>query len=336
MKIVLIALVLALACFQTLRVESAVAVPEFMLLSSGTSKSVNPATSEPTAVTDEFSRNDAAVYAWFVIGYTLPTNATYTWKWYDPAGALYRQTLLNHSGNGPNLILGEPLNVQEVPIAKRMGVWLVEVYIDDVLLFKQNFIIGKYLVLLSVKGLPKALNTTVTVDGNRTEQIQGSTGFTFQFDEGTSHTIVVETIVQSDEATRYVNASFTGPLNVAARKQVLVTYTPQYYLEVESLFGNPQGSGWYDKGANANFSVSSPVYDYLAIKHTLTGWTGDYVGTEAEGTIEMDGPRMVEALWENDYTITYILIALIIIVIVIASLVIAKKRMKRASTTEPT
>jgi hypothetical protein len=89
---------------------------------------------------------------------------------------------------------------------------------------------------------------------------------------------------------------------------IRVAYTPQYYLKVDSSFGNPQGSGWYDEGVSANFSVSSPTYDNLAAKHTLTGWTGDYTGREPTGSVQMDGPRTVEATWESDYTFTYVLI----------------------------
>jgi hypothetical protein len=333
-RIVFLAFVLALISFQTFMVKPVGATPQFMLIGYGTSRSIDPVTKDPIGLTDEFSRNDAKIYAWFMIGYTLPTNATYTWKWYDPAGNLYWQSSLNHSGNGPNKIAGEPLNIGEIPMAQRVGLWRVEVYIDGVLLFQQNFTIGRYLVVVSVRGLPKALKTVATIDGNRTEEIQGSTAYTLQFDEGTFHTIAFEGSINDGEGIRYVNATSTGPLNVSARKLINVAYSTQYYLKVNSQYGDPQGSGWYEKGANANFSVSSPVYDYLATKHALTGWTGDYTGTESTGTIEMDGPRTIEALWENDYTFTYVLV--IIIIAIIAALVIARMRMKRKSQSRPT
>jgi len=334
MRIAVLTFLLVIIMVQAFQVEFVQATPPFMLMSYSTCRDINPATSEPIGITDEFSRNDAMIYAWFMIGYTLPTNATYTWKWYDPTGSLYKETYLNHSGNGPCSIYGEPLEVSKIPIATRIGLWLVEVYIDDSLLFKQNFTIGKYIVMVNVKGLPKASKTILTVDGNRTEEIQGATDLLLQFDEDTSHTLLFEPLVDGGEGIRYVNASTAGPLEISTRKTVSIAYSTQYYLDVASSFGNPQGSGWYDQGATANFSVTSPVYDYVATKHTLTGWTGDYVGTDPTGNIQMDGPRTVEALWVSDYTLTYILVIAILAVVI--ALVIVKTRTKKQGQTQAT
>ena len=99
--LVILSLILMLTSIQTLTGESANAIPAFMLIRYGTCRDINPITAEPISLTDEFSRNDSKIYAWFMIGYTLPTNATYTWKWFDPIGNLYQETSLNHSGNGP-------------------------------------------------------------------------------------------------------------------------------------------------------------------------------------------------------------------------------------------
>jgi hypothetical protein len=334
MRIAVLPFVVALVLAQAFQVGVAQATPPFMLMSYSTCRNVNSVTSEPIDLTDEFSRNDVTIYAWFMIGYTLPTNATYTWKWYDPTGSLYKETYLNHSGNGPCSIYGEPLEISKIPLEKRLGLWFVEVYIDDSLLFKQKFTIGKYIVAVNVKGLPKALKTILTIDGNRTEEIQGATDLLLQFDEDTSHTLLFERMVDGEEGIRYVNASTAGPFEVSARRAVSIVYSTQYYLDVASSFGNPQGSGWYDQGAMANFSVTSPVYDYVATKHTLTGWTGDYVGTESTGTIQMDGPRTVEALWESDYTLTYILAIAILAVVVV--LIVVKTRTKKQDRSQAT
>ena len=318
MKKIAVALLalLIFVSFQSITVKSVGAIPQYMLIGYSTCKNVKFATSEPIGLTDEFSRNDSNVYAWFMVGYTLPTNASYTWKWFDPSGRLYQETSRNDSGNGPRSIYGEPLEIQKIPLQERIGLWRVEVYIDGDVLFKQNFTIGKYIVVIGVKGLPKNLKTIVTLDKNQSE-IQGLTERVLQFDEGTNHTFAFERVVNEDEGTRYVNASFTGPFEVSRRRLVTVVYVPQYYLKVDSAFGNPQGSGWYDMGVNANFSVSSPVYDYVAAKHTLSGWTGDYVGAEPTGTIEMDGPRTIDVVWQSDYTLTYVLVVVVLLIVVI-------------------
>ena len=328
--VIFVLLIVILAGVQSAHIGPIGATPPYMLIDYATCKDVSyvDSTIYPVNRTDEFSKMDSKIYAWFMIGYTLPTNATYTWDWYDPADKLYQQTFLNHSGNGPNTIAGQPLETERIPLEQKVGLWRVEVYIDEELLFQQKFTVGKYLVFVAVRGIPKALNASLTIDGEE-QGIQGSTERMFQFDEGTSHILAFESIVNDAEGIRYVNATSAGPFTVEARGQIKLAYSAQYYLTVDSAYGNPQGAGWHDQGAVANFSVASPVYDYLATKHTVTSWTGDYIGTETSGTIEMDGPRIVEAVWENDYSLTYVIFAILVLAVIAVIIVKVRKKKER-------
>jgi len=78
-------------------------------------------------------------------------------------------------------------------------------------------------------------------------------------------------------------------------------YSVQYLLTVISPnnVGNPQGSGYYDAGTVANFSVSSPV-GYL-VQQVFAEWVGDVTGTSSHASIVMTKPTVVRAVWVTSY-----------------------------------
>lgn len=95
--------------------------------------------------------------------------------------------------------------------------------------------------------------------------------------------------------------------NVTADKQVseyYAIYRPQYYLDVRSDIGNTEGSGWYNASDKAGFSVSSlaGIWNLQSFEH----WVGDVSGEIAinvpSGNIDMNGPKVLEAVWVHDLT----------------------------------
>ena len=113
-----------------------------------------------------------------------------------------------------------------------------------------------------------------------------------------------------------VSIPMTGPHNAIA------VYKTQYLLTVNSPggLGSPQGSGYYDAGYTAQFSVTSPQ-GYL-IQQVFVQWQGDYTGTTPQGSVVMNGPTTVNAVWVTSYMNLYIAgatgIAILIIVLVVA------------------
>ncbi len=88
----------------------------------------------------------------------------------------------------------------------------------------------------------------------------------------------------------------------------------QYELKIESLFGNPQGSGWYDEGSVATFSVTSPAN--LGI-HIFERWSGNSTSTLPKDTIVMSSPKTIATVWKTDNT------ALIVTVFGVSSALVA-------------
>jgi hypothetical protein len=106
-----------------------------------------------------------------------------------------------------------------------------------------------------------------------------------------------------------------NPVSITMDKPYTATaqYSTQYQLTVDSAYGNPQGSGFYDAGTAAQFSVTTP--SGFPIQQIFVQWSGDYTGASPQGSITMDKPHTVTAVWTTSY------VPLIGIIVVAAAIV---------------
>jgi len=103
-----------------------------------------------------------------------------------------------------------------------------------------------------------------------------------------------------------------------APHKVVAKYDTLYKLTVVSDYGNPTGDGYYKSGDTATFSVDSPVG--IGIQQVFVEWRGDFTGKEPKGSITMDNPKTVTAVWTTSYFQLYIIVGAIAAVAVIAAL----------------
>jgi hypothetical protein len=111
-------------------------------------------------------------------------------------------------------------------------------------------------------------------------------------------------------------------------------YTTQYLLVVSSDPVNATGTGWYDQGATASFSVSSveePMSGLLGIlrgEWEFQGWyeNGTLLTITKGGSITMNTAHTLVAHWHGDYAFPMIVIGL---VFAAASLTIVHFRQRR-------
>jgi len=163
------------------------------------------------------------------------------------------------------------------------------------------------------------------------------------FPAGTNvQTNQVPTTVAGGAGTQYAFKGWTlngapqtgNPISVTLDKPYTATakYTTQYQLVVDSLYGNPQGSGYYDAGSTAQFSVTTPVG--FPIQKIFVQWQGDYTGTSPQGSVTMDKPHTVNAVWTTSYLP---LIAIIIVAAaVVGGLLFWRRKRKPPPETKPT
>ncbi len=118
-------------------------------------------------------------------------------------------------------------------------------------------------------------------------------------------------------SSRYVFSSWSGDAsgtNYAASDLILMDgpkiastlWTTQHYLTVVSLYGDPQGEGWYDDEITATFSITTPFYEagVTDSRHVFQTWTGDSTSTTPSAAIVMDSPKTVEAIWGTQHYLT--------------------------------
>jgi hypothetical protein len=122
--------------------------------------------------------------------------------------------------------------------------------------------------------------------------------------------------------------------------KVLLSYSTQYYLDVQTTHGAVSGSGWYDKGTTAK--ITELPESSWPIAYVFSGWsvnppTGNVIKTDDSWSLVVDGPYSVQADWTVDYTplieIAAATSASIILLAVAAFLIYRRKRrMKELQT----
>jgi len=100
------------------------------------------------------------------------------------------------------------------------------------------------------------------------------------------------------------------------KREIIATavFGLQYELKIETPFGNPMGSGWYDEGSVATFSVTSPTL--LGIQ-VFERWSGNSTSVLPMDTIVMSSPKTIVAVWRTDQS------ALITVILGIAGVSVA-------------
>jgi hypothetical protein len=119
-------------------------------------------------------------------------------------------------------------------------------------------------------------------------------------------------------------------------------YVTQYLLTITGTEQNVTGPGWFDSDTNASFSiypyqtVPSPL-GALGAKQTFQGFyeNGQLVTSQSSGTIMMDTPHTLNAVWQVDYTTPAIILIGIIIVIILGFLVVRRRTTTRTRASRP-
>jgi hypothetical protein len=106
-----------------------------------------------------------------------------------------------------------------------------------------------------------------------------------------------------------------NPISLTLDKPYTATakYATQYLLVVDSAYGDPQGAGYYDAGSTAQFSVTTP--SGFPVQQIFDRWEGDYTGTSPQGSVTMNKPYVIHAVWSTSY------IPLIAIIVVAAAII---------------
>jgi hypothetical protein len=140
------------------------------------------------------------------------------------------------------------------------------------------------------------------------------------------------------DGSETLGSTVTLTMNMPHKARAI--YQTQYYLEVRSDLGNPQGSGWYDQGSTATVSVYPEVeipgfWGSLGGRYVFERWDGMTGGNQfsARTTVAMDGPMTMVAVWRQDYSTPSNILTIILVVIVVliaAAFIVTTRRLKKS------
>jgi hypothetical protein len=192
-----------------------------------------------------------------------------------------------------------------------------------------------------------AVNVPVTVDG--TSYASDQLPMVFAWDVGSTHMLHVDAMTAGGSGVRYVFIQWSDGSNDTSRNITVTesttvpaaTFKTQYELNVTSDLGNPQGSGWYDAGTTATFSVTSPqletgLFGSLGGKMVFQAWTGNSTASTATANLLMDNPKIVEAQWSTDNSQPYMILSIGAIAVIVITLGLILMRRRRVPTPTPT
>lgn len=156
------------------------------------------------------------------------------------------------------------------------------------------------------------------INGNRTAEIPLTSGY---------HTVSVSPVLNIvSNKIRAVfwrwsdgQGSSNRTVDVASNTttDLFALYKIQYHLSVMSaLTGtNTTGSGWYDAGADAPFAVNQGPNFFLLQSFDHWNWDArpgtPTLTTVTAGSLVMNGPTKINAMWKFDYTYLAIIVGLI-------------------------
>jgi len=134
------------------------------------------------------------------------------------------------------------------------------------------------------------------------------------YDAGSSATISVESTVLTQNKTRQVFTGWAGGATGQSTTETIVVNAPtvvqaswkiQYQVQVLSLYGNPQGSGWQDAGTELTISIEPRIEYPNRTRRIFAGWIGDYSGVNSSFTLIANGPNSLTAGWTTQYHIAF-------------------------------
>ena len=160
----------------------------------------------------------------------------------------------------------------------------------------------KYLVTVSTvpSGLP------VVVDG---VEYHGS--MTFQWDEGSYHTLFVQQFISAGSDKRYIfkqwsdgTTSTSRTITVTSPANYQAIFEVQYLVSVNTDYGDVSGVGWYKEGEQARVKLETPIVQLdEGTRVVFTGWSGDIRGTDTEVWIRVDKGYTLIAGWKKQYRV---------------------------------
>ena len=146
---------------------------------------------------------------------------------------------------------------------------------------------------------------------------QGTTGGSGWYNAGANAlaTLNSGTLSNQPTGTQYVFTSWgtdasgtnfaqSNAITMNGPKVASTNWQTQYQLTVNNGgHGTGSGSGWYNAGATATYSINPALVTTGTTQYAFKAWIGDSTTTSTSGSIAMNSAKTVTATWQTQYVI---------------------------------
>jgi hypothetical protein len=227
------------------------------------------------------------------------------------------------------------------------GVW--DLNITSVLIDQQNNLVPDSVSskLFKIDLTPVELNVNVpsnvpvSVDGVLQPPGPASVGVALG-----PHVLAVPQFVNVTQSTRLRfdhwsdgNPSVNRTVDVTNGTTLQADYVTQNLLTLIGVQSNQTVSNWYDSDTNATFSTDqygpmSGGLNALGLRLSLQGWyeNGQLLTSSTTGTISMDKPHVLTAIWQVDYSIPAVIVVVAILAAALLAFLVVRRRKRRPTS----
>lgn len=250
-------------------------------------------------------RREASVYSWVALNWSS-YGVYINWKWYDPGHTLVWESEQLHVGRSI-------FAFSSIQLRNSAGEWLVEVSATpisnnmqvlerNIQLYSERFLVGVAKIAVKIDGIPTSTTTSVYMDGKQTGILTRNETLEIGLALNSSCEISVDRYVQSESKVRYVCNE--NVIKVESSCSHTFSYTPQYYLSVDSIIPIGFDEGWYDKGQTVKLMVTSPITNN-ATRLIFVRWEGLPTRShEPNLTFTVNQPLTIAAVWRTQHLLT--------------------------------
>jgi len=290
---------------------------------------------DPIDVTSNVSVTDIEVYCWVKLG-TLTSPSIVSWTWISPNGTVgYVESYTTWDPKSHGYTYWgwyvvwsrvdirsswRPATVPSTSIVKNPGTWKVQFRLDGVLKFEDQLTVNIKPVTIRFESAPNIVPISVLTNStfHETASLKTDNGvLEIHWLLGVLLEVKVPPIVDKAENHRFVlKTSSSGTIDRSSGtlsiipfndEQIVIYYEEEYGLSIQSDLGKVEGGGWYSNGTVANFSVKIDRTHNSSILFSdsivFVGWKGDTNQKNMNGSIKMDGPKKIMAVWSKERSI---------------------------------
>ena len=170
--------------------------------------------------------------------------------------------------------------------------------------------VHQYEIAVAFSGVDSDFSgNVITIDGT-----SYASSVSFWYNASSSHSFAFPSELEVNSDKRYVwisssglSTQKSGSIMVSEPGALKANYAAQFFVNVDSPFGDVSGSGWYDSGETAYAALDqSLVNTSSGVRQVFIGWSEDASGiSSVSDLITVDGPKSAVASWKKQFLITF-------------------------------